>query len=1461
MKLFYSIFTILFLLITSNVGAQVASIVEGCLPLEVDFTAPAGYSSFFWDFGDGATANIENPTNTFLTAGSYNVLFKETSNGPTIGSITINVYNKPTPTFINSVSEGCAPLTVGFTNTTSVSNGINILTTSWVFTNGGTASGPTPNYTFTNSGTFGLSLAITTNFPSCNTSLQYSDVVTVANPPAVAISTNPNPAFACDGPLTVSFQNTSSSQWGPLSYSWDFDNGNFSNANLPPAQTYTGDGTYTVVLTVTDTIGCSNSNIAQVNIGGPTASFSIDDTVCLYEYANLNNLSPPGNYTWTFDNGAVLSANSSVNAKNPFVYYKTGGYHTIKLELGGPCPHDTTITFYVEDVDPSFTITPDFSCSNPLTSQFIPNDLNGASYEWFFMGMPAGTSSEVTPFHTYAVIDTHEYSINGATDFTNILILTSQAGCKDTAEVVSTIHKPNALIYPDVVDGCKPLTVNFFESSTSFSDIVNWEWHFGDGTVSTSTTGNDTSHVYTEVGYYNPFIIITNANGCIDTSYTIPIRVGDTISPDFSVSATAICPGDSVSFTDITLGPYADSIDTWHYYSDNNKLFSCFQEPNPTWVYEDSIGAFDITFEVGFNGCYSDTTIANAIVVSGPIAGIDYSIDCGSPMVVNFENKSQDASSVMWLFGDGNSSTNSNPSHTYASTGDYIVLLIASNSGTGCADDTVSIIVHIRDVKAGFTVEPALCKDVSFTLDATNSVDVFENCGRGYSYYFTGIDERPLMGDLAIRTAELNETGNVEIMLVVTDINHCTDTARNYTKVYAIDAAFSLSDTSICFPANITGTDISITDTIATSWSWHFPDSITSTLQNPTVALNSNLFDPHDSVLFVVVNAAGCTDTTKILLDFYQPYSTIEASSTSICTGMDIDFTATDFTEYTGLDFAWDFGNGNTSNQQNPTSSYNNVGTYDVTMTYTEIGSGCNGTVELEIEVGEFPDASFTSSVDGVLYVCPDENVLFTNTSAVNAGNTFNWSFGNGLFSVVENPGTVYTENGTYTVQFILSSPSPFGCQDTASITINVQSPDGDFVTTLGLDTICRLDSVKFTTKDMTNVGQYYWDFGDGTGAGEVDSIWHQYKFVPPSGKTVAKLIMSNPDGSCPVTKSKPINIFEVVANFIRNGNDIDTAVCPQPFPFTNASLNAFSYYWDFGNGETSALKNPPPQIYNPGTYDVTLGVLNGVLNCTDTVTKTIIVFENPLASIIGDTICEGESVTLETAYTDPSYRYLWTSDPVFSVNNSTTPSVVDNPTITTNYFLTVTDTNDCFALDETFVEVYNPITIPDFDTTLIIGDSIFLPMPYDSDNFTFTWTPTTGLSCTDCANPYVQPLTDIVYTLVISDNYGCFADEASYKITINPETFIKLPTTFTPNGDGRNDVIYVEGWGIKELITYKIFNRWGELVFETTDKEVGWDGYYKGILQNNDVYLVQVVGLTWKDEEKTIEHYINLMR
>lgn len=191
------------------------------------------------------------------------------------------------------------------------------------------------------------------------------------------------------------------------------------------------------------------------------------------------------------------------------------------------------------------------------------------------------------------------------------------------------------------------------------------------------------------------------------------------------------------------------------------------------------------------------------------------------------------------------------------------------------------------------------------------------------------------------------------------------------------------------------------------------------------------------------------------------------------------------------------------------------------------------------------------------------------------------------------------------------------------------------------------------------------------------------------------------------------------------------------------------------------------------------------------------------------------------------------------------------------------------FGCDTTFmIEVPEPLPasvdiMPD-DTTILLGESIQLfgyLKPYGLDAISaYSWTPSAGLSCVDCYNPVAQPYkSNNTYHLTIFYNNGCFASSfVNIKVQNNLELFV--PNLFSPNGDGFNDKFEVFGFGIRDF-KMKIFNRWGEKVFESNNQSDSWDGMFKGVMQNPDVftYLLQVVYLDGK--EVTRKGTITLVR
>ncbi len=179
------------------------------------------------------------------------------------------------------------------------------------------------------------------------------------------------------------------------------------------------------------------------------------------------------------------------------------------------------------------------------------------------------------------------------------------------------------------------------------------------------------------------------------------------------------------------------------------------------------------------------------------------------------------------------------------------------------------------------------------------------------------------------------------------------------------------------------------------------------------------------------------------------------------------------------------------------------------------------------------------------------------------------------------------------------------------------------------------------------------------------------------------------------------------------------------------------------------------------------------------------------------------------------------------------------------------------FGCDTTFmIEVPEPLPasvdiVPD-DTTILLGNTIQLAgylKPYPENAITaYMWSPSTGLSCIDCYNPVAQPYRDNEYRLTIYYNKGCFAS-SSVRIQIDNNLELFVPNLFSPNGDGANDKFEIFGFGIGDF-RLKIFNRWGEKVFESTNQYESWDGSYKGVMQNPDTYtyVLQVVYLDGKE-------------
>lgn len=1436
---------------------QTANVLEGCAPLTVEFSAPA-LSDYFWDFDDrGTSSNLQNPSHVFPSAGTYLVELREGTNGSVAGQIEISVYNKPQLNFVGDPTDGCAPLAVIFNDQTSYESPVVPEELLWTFGDGGSSSDIEPTHTYLDQGQYSVALQIQTNFPSCDTTVLRNNYINVGERLETDFEILPS-SFSCDAPFTVSFNNLS--ETGPgISYSWDFGNGQSSMDFDPGSITYTNSGDYTIRLTVTSSsANCSNVVTKQLSISRPSLAVSFGDTLCLEQLNTMNSLVPNAQYQWDFGPDA-MPMTSTTRTNN--VTFQRSGLHTISFTItseDGACSADTTFTVYVQDVDVSFTKDPSFACELPKTFSYSANGQSG-TFRWEF---PEGQNlfgRDVS--RIVESPDTNYYHQVGPFEEMGRLIVRSSAGCLADTSFTDSLLLPFAVLLVDDSDGCAPHEVEFDFFTQSREDIIRYTLYFGNGDSVNLNSDDPYVYTYNNEGEYESFVIIENSSGCLDTSVITRIDVGVPINVDFVADRTEVCQNEVVQFT---ASPQDPRIDQWHYRAEGDQITDCDDQGNTEWLFNDVSGPIDVTLIVEYNGCFTEIEKENYIQMNGPIAQFEYTIDCANPFVVNITNTSQNADSYNWFqFGSDPTYQNENFQFEYTETGDYNITLRANNPSSGCPPSFANEEIFIREIDAEIQIRDAdfnlqdepfkLCGGEDYILDGfTNSQDVVESCRKGYTWYFSeSMNRRDLQLEAFGLDSRIHlpDSGNHQIILQVEDINGCKDRDTINLSTYSQYPEFIANEEEVCLPAELSFTSLSTADTTIAQLEFLFQDG---TSIEDSIVTRSFIDDQSDSLLIthIVTDVLGCKDTLDRIIDVYEPVTEISFRRfRRVCVDEVIEVSATDFTDKGSfLLYDWQIQDPiNTSFDSSAFEiSFSEEGQYYLDLIIQEEATGCTTAYRDTFFIQDYPDAGFSTNVDTASVLCNPTTILFQDTSVSNHNLDLEWYIQDvleleGEQEEVVNPGFTF-EKGTW--QVILVAETGNRCRDTSQIRIfEVVGPEGVALPDSAL--LCLGDTILFDLRDTVDVTGFTWDFGDGNTVSDMAPIEHSYNFYPQDGRTTATLTLSGAEGQCKSVKSVPIRIYDVVAEFRRN-NGVDTALCLGSYPFFATSDNVNMYQWDFGDGSTNSGDSVIHVYQDPGLYDVSLFVRNDTVGCSDSTSKTVLLYPLPEPEGMGDTICLGDTAVISVLNPNAQSFYNWLEDPDLISDMSLTATVLSNES---RYFtLLEEDSLGCVGADSVFVSVIQPVQGMNWDTSIVIGDTAFLPVPFNS-LFTYDWMPEDGLSCLNCSNPYIQIFEDAFYRLILGDVRDCFQAPFNFNIEVIDEEKIRVPNTFSPDGNGVNDLVFVEGWAIKELLSFRIFNRWGEKVFDTNNMNFGWDGRYEGKLQNPDVYFYQVEAISWRSD------------
>ena len=627
-------------------------------------------------------------------------------------------------------------------------------------------------------------------------------------------------------------------------------------------------------------------------------------------------------------------------------------------------------------------------------------------------------------------------------------------------------------------------------------------------------------------------------------------------------------------------------------------------------------------------------------------------------------------------------------------------------------------------------------------------------------------------------------------------------------------------------------------------YEYKFPDPMTySVVKDYLITVTAN--NPS-------ADGCGTTELIEVSFSVFDPPISKFTVSPVTCEGSGILFT--DKSDGLGgalKKWLWNFSDGTTSPEQNPTHIFTKAGKYTVTLiAYGE--SGCASSVfTQDIIVNKLPLANFAASFP----LCDNKSIVFTDASTSAEGKIVKWIWNPGDGSVPtelsSNSPFTYEYKATGTYKASLTVVTEYGCESFILEKPLIIKPTP--VVTFVVPEVCISDQFAFFTTNSTiadgSALTYLWDFGDALataanpGTSTAKNAAHRYT---KAGNYKVTLTVRSQDGcESALTQSFTVNGATPVASFvIANPQELCSN---KEVVFTNTStvdfgtLSKVEWFFDYGNLPTEKLVDedplpgkqysfPYPIFTFPASRTVKVRMLaySGG-SCRDEEIQELTLLAAPkvnfasLANVCLEVPPYQFTQAIEANNQSGTGRYYGKG---VSTTGLFSPALAGIGSHTIKYVFTAL--NGCAdSLSQDITVMPTPTVYAGKDTLLHEGTWIQLKPAAAGSNLTYKWFPSTGLSRDDILNPMASPPDDVVYTLTVTSDQGCVASD---QVVIKVLKLPVVPNAFTPNGDGINDV-----WNIKNLANYpkptiQVFNRYGDRIFSSfSADEITWDGKFNG--------------------------------
>jgi len=1194
--------------------------IEGeTVTFDASSTIPNGgvITSYQWNFGDGNITTVTDPiiAHVYSVIGNYTVTLTVTDSEELSDSEskTVSVRGYPIAAFTYTPEAPYVGDTVTFNASLSDPNGGVIISYLWDFGDGSqilNTTNPITTHIYTLAGNYTVTLIITDSEGLSDTDMRS---VVVAKAPIATFTYSPQ--FPKVGE-TVTFN--ASGSYDPngyiVNYTWNFGDGNLTTVTTPViTHAYTSTGVYTVILTITDNDGYTDTATATVTLGTPKASFTYTPEFPIMGQTITFNASesydPNGyivSYVWNFGDGNITTATNPIIVH---VYDAIGNYTVALTVADNQGLTDTTAQVVSVEKAPeaSFTYTP----ATPYVGDTVtfdassstPSRGNITSYVWDF-----GDGSPI--INTTDPIKTHFYKAKG--NYTVSLTITDSAGLTNTAKkTIAVLQSPVAIFtysptYPKAFD---TVTFNSSDSYDANGYIISYVWDFGDGNI-TTVTNPIITHVYKSAGNYTLILIVADNEGYTHTRTqslsvsTRPPAADFIISPDFPIARESVTFNASTSYD---LDGYIISY-RWNF-GDGN--ITTVTSPIITHVYE-SYGNYTVIITVTDNDNLANNKTCTMRVRDYPVA--DFTIspsigDAGSPATFNASLSIPNGGVILsyfWDFGDGTQTNTTDPivTHVFNNIGNYTVTLYVTDS-EGLSGTRSKVVQIAEKPTANFSYSPAnpYVGD-TVTFNASDSYDV-DGYIVGYVWDFG--DGSPIQNTTnPLTNHTYNIGGNFTVKLTVIDdlgFNNTSSKLINIGKtpvaVFTYSPDNPIAGEVVTFNAS---ESFSIIRPIA-NYTWNFGDGNVTTVTDPVIA-HIYLVEGTYSVTLEVMDTSGYFDTnTKTIIVRNYPIADFTYSPSPAVKNKDITFDASVSQPRGGviIIYIWNFGDGATVNTSNPVIShvFMEIGDYNVTLTVID-SEGLSDEIIKALRVADYPTAEFTWSPPSPKAT---EQVTFNaSMSQANSGTitTYAWDFGDGspiLTTGLPIATHTYSKGQDYKVTLTVINSDGLSSTISKTITILKANPQASFT--------CKPE-VPIASQEATfnasqsydpdgTIKSYTWDFGDGNITTTTKPIiTHVYHTI---GNYTVTLNVTDNDGLTAST-SKTVKIITYpTADFTWSPSTPESS---RPVTF-NASMSQansgviVSYVWDFGDGNVTTTTDPIiTHVYSfYGNYSVKSTVTN----------------------------------------------------------------------------------------------------------------------------------------------------------------------------------------------------------------------------------------------------------------------------